>query len=168
MKQKKFLFFLLFFFLFGVLGFARDFFFVNLNSIMFGLYYERTASLPVPPSMEWAFHFKYEQLYYLKYLFTLVCTLLYYLLSVFALKVLVRDVRLLRYLQWTYALLFSVAVMTMLYGYLAKEKLNDDEYTLSRWLMGILQSPLICLLLLASKELFKTVTNHDTKGQNHI
>jgi hypothetical protein len=43
----------------------------------------------------------------------------------------------------------------MLYGYFVKQRLNHEEYTLSRWLMGVLQSPIICLILVASEKLYK-------------
>lgn len=167
MKYRGSFFFLLFFALFALLGFAREYFFVHLNSIMFGMYYGREGSLPVPASMWWVKQFSYAQLYYMKYGFTLLCTLLYFFLSYSALKILLRRNELLRFLSASYLLLFSVSAIAMLYAYFVKEKLDDDEYTLSRWLMGILQSPLICLLLLASEQLFKA-NEHDTKRETDL
>jgi hypothetical protein len=52
----------------------------------------------------------------------------------------------------------------MVYGYFVHGVLDKDEYTLSRWLMGIAQSPIICLILTASEQLYKKSFNHDTKG----
>ncbi|MDP3146184.1 MAG: hypothetical protein Q8N66_12305 [Bacteroidota bacterium] len=42
----------------------------------------------------------------------------------------------------------------MIYGYFVNGRLQDDEYTVSRWLLGIAQSPIICLILIASEKLY--------------
>jgi hypothetical protein len=42
----------------------------------------------------------------------------------------------------------------MLYNYFVNEKFDGDEYTFSRWLMGIAQSPLVAFFMLASSKLY--------------
>jgi hypothetical protein len=42
----------------------------------------------------------------------------------------------------------------MTYNYLINEQLNSDEYTFSRWLMGIAQSPLVAFFTIASSKLY--------------
>lgn len=154
-KLYKYLFFFL---LFAALGFLREFFFVNLNNILFMLYYQREGELPVPDLMSWALNFSYDQLYYSKYLFTLLCTLMYFALSYWALKSLTGKRFFLKVLFYAYLSFFVVSAFSMLYAWFVKEKLNEDEYTLSRWLMGVLQSPVVCLILLASEKLYTPQT----------
>lgn len=119
------------------------------------LYYQREGELPVPLLMQWALHFSYEQLYYSKYFFTLLCTLFYYLLSLWALHKLGLGRFFAKVLSGSYVLFLLLSAVSMLYAWFVKERLNEEEYTLSRWLMGVLQSPVICLILLASERLYK-------------
>jgi hypothetical protein len=99
--------------------------------------------------------FSYDGLYYSKYIFTLAWSLLFLLVSYFTLKVLSKNHFLVKILLYSYGLIFVVAALSMLYGYFIREQLQDDEYTLSRWLMGIAQSPIISLILLASEKLYQ-------------
>jgi hypothetical protein len=41
----------------------------------------------------------------------------------------------------------------MAYAFFISKQLADEEYTLSRWLLGAAQSPVVCLFLLASEKL---------------
>jgi hypothetical protein len=50
--------------------------------------------------------------------------------------------------------LLVVAGLSMAIGYGLSGTLKNDEYTLSRWLLGIAQSPIICLILLAAGNLY--------------
>jgi len=152
---KKTYLYLLFFLLFALLGFTREFFFVNLNNIMYMLYYHNTSSMPVPGIMKGFMNFKYESLYYSKYGFTLLCTALYFALSYWTLKKLTGRPFFTRVLSYAYLIFIVLSALSMLYGYFIKERLADEEYTLSRWLMGVLQSPIICLILVASERLYK-------------
>jgi len=45
----------------------------------------------------------------------------------------------------------------MLWAYFIKVKLDTDEYSLSRWLMGIAQSPLPALFFIATAKLNKNL-----------
>ncbi|HQQ95524.1 MAG TPA: hypothetical protein PLQ93_13300 [Bacteroidia bacterium] len=153
---------------FALLGYAREFFFVHLNNVLFMLYYQREAEMPVPAVMRWAQDFSYERLYYSKYLFTLLCTLIYYLLSLWTLKKLALGRFFERVLSWTYLLFIVLSAFSMAYAWFVKERLNAEEYTLSRWLMGVLQSPIICLILLAAEPLYQSTQNHDPKREDHL
>lgn len=42
----------------------------------------------------------------------------------------------------------------MLYNYLINNQLGGDEYSFSRWLMGIAQSPLVAFFIIASGKLY--------------
>lgn len=154
---KKTYLYLLFFLLFALLGFAREFFFVNLNNIMYMLYYQNGSSMPVPGIMKGFLNFSYDTLYYSKYGFTLLCTVLYFVLSYWTLQRLTGRPFFTRVLSYAYLLFFVLSALSMIYGYFVKNRLGDEEYTLSRWLMGVLQSPVVCLILIASEKLYKPV-----------
>jgi hypothetical protein len=152
-------FIILFFLLFGVAGYFRERFFEHMNIILASVYrgtneYEPlNAKVPdiMAPFMSWS----YPTLYYSKYLFTLGWLLVFYLLSYFALKKLSSDKNLIKFMTLTYLLLLILAGASMVTGYLMNQTLKNDEYTFSRWLLGIAQSPLICLILLAAEKLNK-------------
>lgn len=161
MNRPDFRWLLLFLLLFGVLGYFREFFFVNMNNILFMKYYDRESAMPVPPVMTVFLKFSYAQLYYSKYLFTILWTAVFLLANYFALVKLTANRFLVKLLGVAYALLIGISAVTMLYNYFVKNSFTGDEYTLSRWLMGVAQSPLICLILLASERLYKTSQRHD-------
>ncbi|MBL7912865.1 MAG: hypothetical protein JNJ41_17510 [Bacteroidia bacterium] len=75
-----------------------------------------------------------------------------------ALKHLTEKKILLKFLVYSYLILLSLAAIAMTYGYFINGHLQDDEYTLSRWLLGIAQSPIICLILIASEKLYPKST----------
>ena len=157
-KTKWFIAFVL---LFAFLGFAREFFFVHLNIIMFEKYYHRTSEAPFPEIMNLFRSFSYNTLYYSKYAYTALWTLIYFLVNFYALKKLTQTDLLLRILKYAYLVMIVIAAISMTYGYIIYDRLQDDEYTLSRWLIGIAQSPIICLILLASEKLYNKSFNHD-------
>lgn len=146
---------LLFLFAFAVLGYVREFFFVHLNIIMYAKYYHNQPVRPLPAIMTPFNAFSYDFLYYSKYFFTTLFVALFYSLNYLALKTLTYTDKLLKVLLYSYLVLFGLAALSMLFGYLINGRLQDDEYTLSRWLMGIAQSPIICLILLASEKLYQ-------------
>lgn len=121
------------------------------------LYYKHDSTMPVPGFMRGLLHWPYETLYYSKYAYTLLCTALYFGLSYWALKKLTSKVFFTKTLLYAYLIFIVASALSMLYGYFVNNRLGDEEYTLSRWLMGVLQSPIICLILLASEKLYKSV-----------
>jgi hypothetical protein len=146
---------------FVCLGYFREFFFVHLNNILYYKYYNSVSALPIPGVMKLFDNFSYSTLYYLKYPFTLLSTILFFFASYLTLKKLTGNRQILKILFYVYALLLILAGISMIYGYFINQRLQDDEYTISRWLMGIAQSPIICLILLASEKLYTNQLNHD-------
>lgn len=140
--------------LFAFIGYAREFFFVHLNVILFEKYYHSSSEAPFPEIMNVFRGFSYDTLYYSKYFFTAFWVSVYFLVSNLALKRLSNTPILRSFLKYTYLVILGIAALSMGYGYFIHQRLQDDEYTLSRWLMGIAQSPIICLILLASEKLY--------------
>lgn len=155
MKTKPIIFFLI---IFGVIGYVRERFFEHLNIIMAGTYRgtDEYAILntKIPPLMIPFSKLSYPTLYYSKYLYTLIWVVIFFSISYFALKKLAVNKNILKFLTWSYLLLLILAGISMAIGYLINSTLKNDEYTLSRWLLGIAQSPIICLILLASEKLY--------------
>ena len=145
---------ILFLSVFAVLGYCREFFFVHLNIIMFEKYYGSVSPVHPPAIMDVFRTFSYTTLYYSKYIYTVIWLLLFFAANYFALKKLTAIPYFIKILFYSYSIMLLLAAGSMLYGYFAKGQLQDNEYTLSRWLMGIAQSPIICLILVASEKLY--------------
>ena len=139
--------------IFALLGFSREFLFVNTNNQLYKLYYH-DEDIKIPESLEFITHFQYSTLYYLKYLFTIIYFLAYLLTSYFAIKHICRNKKNTQWVIYIYAILLVLSGISMAYNYLINNQLNGDEYTFSRWLMGIGQSPLVAFFIIASSKLY--------------
>ncbi len=138
---------------FAILGFSREFLFVNINNQLFKLYYHN-EDIKIPPSLDFITHFQYSTLYYLKYLFTIVYFLAYLLTSYFAVKLICQNKKNAKWIIYIYAILLVLSGISMVYNYFINNQLDGDEYTFSRWLMGIAQSPLVAFFIIASSKLY--------------
>jgi hypothetical protein len=167
MWSKKTKWIILFILVFAVLGYCREFFFLNINNILFIKYYDRPTQMPVPAIMTPFLNFDYATLYYLKYPFTVMGAFVFYLANHFTIKKVTGSSFLCRINLIAYIVMLVLAAISMTYGYFAHRSLQNDEYTLSRWLMGIAQSPIICLILLASEKLYNSV-RHDQQRHDSI
>ena len=107
------------------------------------------------------FNFSYENLYYLKYPLTILFASIFFGLNFYSVKILSLTKSNHLYVIYTYAVMLLIAGLSMTYAYLFTKNLANDEYTLSRWLLGVAQSPLICLFLLASEKLMYKSSHHD-------
>ncbi len=145
------------FLLFGIVGYFREFFFVQLNVILYQKYYNQiNEGVKLSHFMQYFNQFNYSTLYYSKYIFTLVSVGLFYGLNYMALHTL-NNKKNIKFLKICYLVLLTLASVSMLYGYLINNRLQDDEYTLSRWLLGIAQSPIVFIILVAANELNNTL-----------
>lgn len=151
--KNKYILFIFFGVLFVLLGLYREFIFVHINNIATVKYYGKTTGLPIPESLNFIYNMEYKTIYYMKYPLTIFSFLCFYGLSFWCLRSLTHDKNLLKWLSYSYLILFILSATAMLWAYFVKVKLQDDEYTFSRWLMGIAQSPLVVLFLLASSKL---------------
>jgi len=138
--------------LFIVLGLFREYFFIHVNNLMFLKYYGSTT-LPVPPLFEIFGTTSYSTMYYLKYLFTGLSFVVFFGLSWLCLWSFTKNKYLLKWFTYSYLLLLLLGLISMLWGYFVKMRLADDEYTFSRWLMGIAQSPIPVLIFIAASRL---------------
>jgi hypothetical protein len=134
------------------LGLVRDSLFVNINYIIDQLYYNKEVRY---------YHSMYEflvpmgvgGLMKLKWVLTVVFMLLNLLLSFYILKVLFTDTKFtLKLLTWGYLLLFVLSALIIVLGKISGQ--NELAYTLSRRFMGVLQSPVPLMVVVAVHFLF--------------
>lgn len=145
--------YIIFLAIFALLGFSREFLFVNVNNQLFKLYYHN-EDIIIPSSLHFITEFDYSTLYYLKYPFTILYYLAYFFTSYFAVKFISTDKKNAKWIIYIYAILLVLSGISMAYNYIINNQLNGDEYTFSRWLMGIAQSPLVAFFILASNKLY--------------
>lgn len=146
--------FILFFLLFAVLGYYREKFFVTLNHLMFIKYYgHNNDGPPLDSFIHFLDQYDYQTLYYSKYPLTVLSILLFGALSLFAVRFILGTKKLWRWVVYSYLILLTLAGISMLFGFIVNQRLQDDEYTLSRWLVGIIQSPIITIIIIAGHQL---------------
>jgi hypothetical protein len=152
--KKRHLLFILFGVLFALLGSYREYFFVNVNNIMTIMYYGQPTEMAIPDHLYFLSTLPYKTVYYLKYIFTIIYFLAFFILSYVCLKYLAPGSGLTKWLIYLYLLIVVLSGISMLWAYFVKVNLQDSEYTISRWLMGIAQSPLPVLFFLATAKLY--------------
>jgi hypothetical protein len=150
---KNSIIYFVFILLFAFLGFSREFLFVNINAQLFALFYKNTDYV-LPSIITILSDFDYQTLYYFKYLLTVIYFLAYFLSTFFAVKYICMHKKNTLGVIYIYVLLLALSTLSMGYNYLINNQLGGDEYTFSRWLMGIAQSPLVCFFIIASSKLY--------------
>jgi hypothetical protein len=151
--QNKYVRFAFFALLFVSLGLFRESFFRHYNNIAYIKYNNVATGLDIPPGLMFIYNLSYKTIYYLKYPLTLLFFAVFYGLSYWCIRVLTHQKNILKWLTYSYLLLLLLSSVSMLWAYFIKVNLQDDEYTFSRWLMGIAQSPLVALFFLAASKL---------------
>ena len=144
--------------LFAFLGFSREFVFVNINSQLYTLYYHH-STYTLPYSLSLLSDCSYSTLYFLKYPLTCVYFIAFLLTGFFAVKVICGSKKNAKWVIYIYALLLVLSGISMAYNYLVNNQWSGDEYSFSRWLMGIAQSPLVAFFTIASSKLFNKFQN---------
>ncbi|MES2567345.1 MAG: hypothetical protein V4565_10785 [Bacteroidota bacterium] len=145
--------YILFISVFAALGFSREFLFVNINSQLYTLYYQH-STYKFPDSLSFLSSLDYQSLYYLKFPFTILYFLAYFFTSYFAVKFISLNKKNAIWVIYIYALLLVLSGISMGYNYIINNQLGGDEYTFSRWMMGIAQSPLVAFFIIASGKLY--------------
>ncbi|MCX7727852.1 MAG: hypothetical protein N2203_00110 [Bacteroidia bacterium] len=152
----------LFLILFILLGLFREYMFVNINNVIYFKYYKNTT-MPIPYGFGWLTQFSHATLYYIKYPLTFLFVIIYFILNFYFLKQMKVYAFYIRILIISYIFLFALSIILMLYAYYFHQKLNETEYSLSRGLMGLAQSPLISFVLFALYLWDKNKLHHHEK-----
>lgn len=135
-----------------LLGSFREFTFLNINFQLQYMYYD-TEYYRVAPFFHFLNNFEYSTIYYSKWLLTGGFALAFLILSVLMIKVLFNQRRLITITVASYIILCTVAAISYALGKLAGS--TDTGYTIARFLMGLLQSPVVLMFLVLAFKLQK-------------
>ena len=145
-------------------GFYRDFIFKNINALLKA--WDNEIDYNVPASLAVIKTFDYSSLIALKWILTILCTAIFMLISLAFIKILFVPKKYIRYTFWSYTMLtgFSFAIIAL--GYLFKNQ-HQNFYSISRYLMGMVQSPVLLMILISifklsemqKKEIKKEIPN---------
>lgn len=137
---------------FIVVGFLRDFIFINLNYHLAHLQVEGSRSY-AHSFFDFLHQFTFMQIYYSKYVITLIFTIVNFILGYFLIRIVLNYRKLLRLYAVLYAVVTSTALLFFAGGFILGDP--DQGYSFSRILMGFLQSPLPAALLIFGYPLYR-------------
>jgi hypothetical protein len=126
------------------LGFFREFVFLNVNEQMRVTYYNATDS-HLSPVLSVLESFSYAQLYYAKWPLTLLFAAVFCLLAVLVIRTAFNTRVFTRLIVLAYAGVFVLGAMLFFVGTLLGN--STAVYDLSRFLAGLVESPLLLLML---------------------
>jgi hypothetical protein len=124
-------------------GYLREFFFVNVNEQLLYLWYENEVS-PLSDNLWFLSGFDYQTLYYSKWVFTIFFAMIFLLETSLALR-LIYNRWYIKEVSFIYALLFFLS--GLLFGVFALSGSVEDGYLISRYFMGLAQSPVPTMIL---------------------
>jgi len=145
-----------------VLGFLREFIFVNTNSILYSKYYNE--DFPLHPFFNFFRDKSYNFIYISKWFLTFLFILMYFYAQVLTAKFLLKENILRNWFFFFYLFLVILSVITFGLGWLAGN-LNQG-YTFSRLFLGILQSPLPIMFLLPVYYFTKKINHHSDNSRD--
>jgi hypothetical protein len=137
---------------FALLGFTKEFLFVNINNQLYKTYYKNNDIL-ISKSLNFLSKYSYETLYYIKYPLTIIYFMVYFMVSFYSVKIICDYKKITMWIVYIYSLLFILSSITMFYNYIINNQLSGEEYTFSRWLMGIAESPLVAFFVISASAL---------------
>lgn len=158
MNNKKGFYIIISIFVFFLLGYFRDYLFVNIND---ALYYISHNSFPVQHSVDnkltILLELSYSQLYYTKWMLTIIFSAAFLILSMGTLKFFFAKEKYFQPLLFIYIFLIIISSALTLLGILLKD--NTWTYKISRFLMGISQSPLPLMIIIFALKLSNNNNN---------
>ncbi|MCU0434605.1 MAG: hypothetical protein MUC87_14215 [Bacteroidia bacterium] len=126
------------------LGFFREFLFLNINEQMRVTYYNSPDS-HLSPALSFLENYGYNALYYSKWPLTLVFAALFCMLAVFVIRIGFATRQYTRLIVLAYAAVFGLGALVLLIGWLFN--INEAVYDLSRFLAGLVESPVLLLMI---------------------
>jgi hypothetical protein len=127
------------------LGFLRETIFKNTNALLQAWDADFDYSMPV--YLEFIKAYEYDTIVNLKWLFTLLFSLLYLGISCYAIKVIFNQKIFLKITLAAYLTLIIISGLFILTG-LVLLPFSDKMYEFARYFMGIAQSPLVLMILI--------------------
>lgn len=140
------------------IGFLRDSIFKTINAIL--LAWDLDQDYFLPPFLSFLENYEYETLENLKWLLTLLFSLLYLIITLLTIKLLFNNSRYIKIAVFTYIGIIFTSGIFILTGFVFSPTALK-MYEFARYLMGMAQSPVILMILiptfkLSEKEKFKT------------
>ena len=140
-----------------LLGFFREHVFVNVNYQSYKLYYHDSFDYSLPTDMKWLESLSYKQLYIFKFPLTLLFAFLYFLPTYMIVKKYYSEKKYLQITLLAYGSLIIFSLLVFGIGFLFGG--YEKCYSLSRYLMGFVQSPLLLMILIPLLMLTKAQSN---------
>lgn len=135
-------------------GFFREFVFLNWNEQMRVTYYSSPDS-HVAGMMQWLGSFSYEALYWMKWPLTLIFSALFAFYSYLIVKLLFADRRYNRITLVAYVAVFVASFLFFAIGWMFDS--SDVTYDFARFLAGLIETPAMLAILVASFLLHRRV-----------
>jgi hypothetical protein len=126
------------------LGFFREFVFLNINEQMRVAYYNSPDS-HLSPALSFLENYGYNTLYYLKWPLTFLFAVLFCTLAVLVIRTGFATTQYTRLVILSFAGIFFLGALLFLAGWLFNS--NETVYDLSRFLAGLVESPVLLLML---------------------
>ena len=135
------------------LGFLREFLFININYHLQFLYYHMKRSY-MTKSLNFLRSYTYDELYEIKWILTILFTLVYLFFTCLVIKLLFHVKKCV--LRTIY--IFAAIVFISFIFYTSGHLVNQDAigYRLARICMGVVQSPLPLIILIPAFKLIKS------------
>lgn len=133
-----------------LLGYYRDFVFKTINALLQAMDYNATFTLPT--SLKFLDHLTYGGLIKLKWVLTLLFTMVYLGVSLFTIKLIFDRKIFNRITIAVYAVVVLLSGLLMLAGYVFSG-LSGTMYEPARYLMDLAQSPVILMILIPAFKL---------------
>ncbi len=156
-KSKKYILLAITIILFVVIGFLRDFIFVNINYQIGYLdqktYLGNQAINYTHSSLSFLYNWSASSLIYLKWILTLVFTIIYWAISYLAIHSLYPTKKVFKIITGLYLSIILISSLLYLSGYFLIS--HVAAFRLSRVFMGFAQSPILAMILIPAFKLLE-------------
>lgn len=133
-------------------GFFRESVFENINAHMWYLYYDNDRSHL--PSWLWLIgSLSYSQLYWLKWILTILFSALFLGMSCGIIHLIFDNKEMVKWTVYFYSGILLIAFVSFLSGKISGKM--EEAYLISRFFMGLIQSPFLLVFLIPAYQLVK-------------
>jgi hypothetical protein len=152
LKYKEMLLILIMIVVFVIAGFLRDAVFTNINAQLFKLYF-KNYEFTLPPYLSVFETWPYMKLYYFKYVITAVFIIIYFMLSMLAVRIFSGSMDAVKWVYYAYGIVLLLCLLTYFGGIFLHN--FPKGYLFTRNLVGLLQSPFIVMMIIPALKLEK-------------
>ncbi len=125
------------------IGYLRETIFLVLNSVLNKYPFPFNSSYASPP--DFLYSYSSQTLITMKWVLTFVFSVIFFMVSLVFIHFYFKNRSFNKIIAWTYLFLVGASFLTAVLGILLGN--FDETYTLSRFIIGLAQSPLIPLVL---------------------